>query len=118
MASEVHGENPSGPLRFKLFEILTCSYQVKQTYMSVKEEVESKTKKLTKLFNKLQNAEQEIKDLQVVTQIWHKSGKFIELNIQTKPFGYVLFLYRTVSAPKWWYLLELYRRLIEMRRRS
>ena len=55
--------------------------------MSVKEEVESKTKKLTKLFNKLQNAEQEIKDLQVVTQIWHKSGKFIELNIQTKPFA-------------------------------
>lgn len=36
-----------------------------QNLIYFQSEVSSKTKKLTKLFHKLQNAEQEIKDLQV-----------------------------------------------------
>ncbi|KAL5272625.1 hypothetical protein ACHWQZ_G000735 [Mnemiopsis leidyi] len=38
--------------------------EAKETFNNLQSEVSSKTKKLTKLFHKLQNAEQEIKDLQ------------------------------------------------------
>ena len=47
--------------------------EAKETYQSLQSEVASKTKKLTKFFHKLQNAEQEIKDLQVIFYSFHKA---------------------------------------------